>query len=91
VICEFCQAESQLSQVFPGGQTVTLMGYQPYYDESGNFHDHDPNWRTSYFRCSRGHEWTTCTRASCPTLWCDWNKDENLRRETKRVLPRDVH
>ena len=73
--CPKCVEEGEKSQVYPGLTSVTCMGYQPYYDEEGKFHRHDPNWHSSSFRCSRGHEWTRSWKAGCGA--CDYGKDED--------------
>lgn len=69
MICETCKAQGLKSCVYPGQSTVTLMGWSPYYDEKGELHSHDPNWHTTSYRCSNGHEWTENIRRPC---WCGW-------------------
>jgi hypothetical protein len=59
------------------------MGYQPYYDEEGKFHRHDPNWHSSSFRCSRGHEWTRSWKAGCGA--CDYGKGGGRMSKEKEL------
>lgn len=75
MICPECAKEGQTSRVYSHGGMVTCMGHRPYYDEVGVYHNHDPNWRSSSYECSRGHNWVTKTRAKCPAPGCDYGGD----------------
>lgn len=77
--CPFCVEQGLRSKIYPrGGGFVTLMGTRSFYDEDGNGHDHDPNWRTSSYRCSNLHNWSRSSRGGC----CDDDPvEENIRRE----------
>lgn len=68
--CEKCQDEQQLSQVLVLGSVTTLLGYAPYYDEVGIYHDHDPNLVRSNYLCSKGHSFDTTKLKPCPN--CDY-------------------
>lgn len=70
--CPKCIAEGKTSKVYPGGSSVTLMGWDTYYDEDGKFHSHDPNWVTTAYRCSNDHNWTEKSKRPC--LNCDYGK-----------------
>lgn len=70
--CQECVNTGQKSQVYPGPASVTCMGYQPYYDEEGVYHDHDPNWRSRNYTCSKGHDWVDSYQAKCPAEGCDY-------------------
>lgn len=74
--CPECIAEEKTSRVFPGGSSVTLLGHQPYYDEEGVYHSHDPNWFSTSYRCSNGHSWGDRHRNPCPTPGCEWGEDD---------------
>lgn len=65
--CQECEAENKKSSVYPGMSMSTSMGYHQYYDEDGRYHDHDPNFTTTGYRCSNGHEWKEHYRSKC---WC---------------------
>ena len=73
--CPECETSGTKSKVFPQGGTVTLLGFEPFYDEDGNYHRHDPNTITSGYRCSEGHSWTSRRKAACPHKECEWNND----------------
>lgn len=72
MICPKCKEEGKKSKVYSGGGRVTLMGSSGmcFWDENGVQHSHDPNTFTRNYRCSRGHEWTTKSKAPCPN--CDY-------------------
>ena len=70
IICEACKNSGQISKVFPCGETQTLIGYKPYYDEDGKYHNHNPNSTRTYYKCSNGHAWTDVKPYSC---WCGWS------------------
>lgn len=55
--CPVCQEKGLTSRVYYIYSTRTLMGWETYWDEEGNYHSEDPNYTTSYFYCSLGHEW----------------------------------
>ncbi len=64
--CPECIETDQQSNVYPGSTTVTLMGYQTYYDEDGVYHHHDPNRHTTGYSCSNGHQWQKSVAPQCP-------------------------
>ena len=61
MICEQCKDEGKRSKVYPGMSYVTALGWQPFYDEDGNFVNDDPNITTTTYRCSNSHRWQTKT------------------------------
>lgn len=67
--CPKCEELGQKSQVSSTYSSSTLISSAPYRDEEGRFHNHDPNWHTSEYRCSAGHEFHTKKKAKCPS--CD--------------------
>lgn len=69
MICPECQKEGKKSMVYPGVSSTTLMYCAPFYDEKGEFHNHDSNITTTPYSCSNGHEWTEKSSGSC---WCGW-------------------
>ena len=72
--CPRCQDLKMKSTIFHMGSSSTLMASYPYWDEEGEHHNHDMNWTTSSYRCSRGHEWSEKYQNPCPNPDCDWNK-----------------
>lgn len=55
--CSKCIEGGKKSTVPPRGLSSTLMGYSPYYDEDGIYHNHDYNTITSTYICSNDHGW----------------------------------
>ena len=69
VVCPECKAQGLKSTVTLAHMASTLMYWEPYYDEDGRLHAHDPNNKWEYYDCSRGHEFRL------PRLcWCGWPK-----------------
>lgn len=64
--CQECIELGQTSRVYPGASAVTCMGWQPYYDEDGQYHSHDPNTTITGYRCSEGHTWQRESLPPCP-------------------------
>lgn len=60
-LCEQCQKENLKSKIFILGSSRTLLGWAPYYDEEGNYHNKDPNKTTTHYQCNNGHKWTEKT------------------------------
>lgn len=80
MLCAECQKEGEKSQVYEGGMVSTCMGDSRFYDEEGVFHWHDPNGRTTSYRCSRGHSWSKTHYPQCPAPGCDWVEQRAVRR-----------
>lgn len=78
--CPACIRESAISSVELGWAEETLIGWKPFYDESGEVHAHDPNRRTRSVRCSRGHRLDVIEYKEC---WCGWSGGENRITEVK--------
>lgn len=72
MICPKCKKLGKKSTVYPGIASTTLLYCQPFYDEEGNYHDHDCNTTTTTYRCSNGHEWMESHEGKC---WCGWSAD----------------
>jgi len=68
--CPVCQLEGRLSTVTIGSAESTLLSPEPYYDEHGRFHVHDPNVTTVTYRCSHGHPFYQLHQSPCP--FGDW-------------------
>ena len=62
MICNYCKNEGLRSKVYIGTVSVTTMGWQPYYDEDGNFVSEDPNIMTQEYSCSNKHCWEVKTQ-----------------------------
>jgi hypothetical protein len=69
MICPICKEQGLKSTVTTQGGGSTLMGYTPYYDESGRLHHHDNNTRSTLGNCSQGHSFHYIFENSC---WCGW-------------------
>ncbi len=74
--CLTCIEQGMTSQVFPGAGMSTCLGHDPYWDEAGVYHSHDPNWHSTNYRCSAGHTWAVSIRQKCPAPGCDFGKDD---------------
>ena len=61
MICPQCKKLGKRSRVYCGVSIVTCIGYTPYYDEDGNYHQNDPNKTTTEYSCSHGHFWSETT------------------------------
>lgn len=73
MICSKCKELGIKSQVYDRGSSVTLMGYQSYYDEEGIFHNHNPNIRATVYTCSNKHKFILKDKVHCPT--CEYGSD----------------
>lgn len=63
--CPTCETEGQLSRVDLSRGRTTLFSPETYYDEDGDYHNHDTNSTTYQWRCSRGHRGRATTRQAC--------------------------
>lgn len=73
--CPECVKEGKKSCVKVGDCETTTMGYLPYYDEEGGYHDHNPNVTTRGFACDRGHSWWAHEYNKCPNPDCNWTSE----------------
>ena len=55
--CAECQKLGKTSKVYIDQMYTTMMGYTPYYDEGGKYHNNNPNTITKVYHCSNGHTW----------------------------------
>lgn len=82
MICEKCKQAGLASRVYPPtASVVTCMSHQPFYDEAGAYHSHDPNRRSEAWSCSNGHRWRHTYQRACPKTDCAWNatrRDETV-------------
>lgn len=71
--CPKCKEDGAKHTLTSLGSSATLMSSaEPYYDEDDVYHRHDPNWRKSAYRCSKGHWFMIKKRSSCPG--CDYGR-----------------
>ncbi len=56
--CEECKKNEVKYSVYYRGSSTTLMGWSPYWDEDGKYHNNNPNKITSSYECSNGHSWS---------------------------------
>lgn len=71
VLCPECEKTGEKSIVYTHGISSTLMGWKPYYDQNGDYHDHDPNKKSEHFTCSKGHIFDIDHTHKC---WCGWTR-----------------
>ena len=86
MICKECKKKGLKSIVYPGVGQTTAMYFIPFYDEEGNYHDHDANTITTDYTCSNGHKWSKKTTGSC---WCGWpgkEKDMNYHNNAGIII-----
>jgi hypothetical protein len=85
--CATCVEQGKRSVVYPGLTAVTDMGWTPYYDEDGQYHNHNPNWHTTGFRCSEGHNWQRSSLKPCPN--CLYGREDKYvtRDKSGTVVP----
>jgi len=78
--CPVCVKLGVKSTLQGGAGTTTLMYCPPYYDEDGNYHNHDSNTTTSGWTCSNGHRFVTEGHGACPSSpeHCDFQKTEKI-------------
>jgi len=65
MICPECKNQGKKSKVYECGSHTTTAYTPPFYDENGNYHNHDRNLTTATYRCSNGHTWTSVSGESC--------------------------
>ena len=65
--CPACESVGLRSTVHAGGTMTTLLCSQNYFDEDGQPHFHDPNWRHATWTCSKGHSGDIQELPGCPS------------------------
>lgn len=70
VFCPECQRLGGKSKVLVGASDRTLLWSTPYYDEDGQYHNHDSNITTTVYTCSKGHEFIR--KSKVLPCWCGW-------------------
>ncbi len=76
--CPFCEQEGKKSKVTIGPGGSTLMGYSVFYDEDGQFHNHDPNTHSVQYACSNGHRFVDKEIRGCPS--CNYGRKHEIVR-----------
>ena len=69
--CPQCNEADIRSTVTGHDESTTLLMDYQYYDEDGRYHSHDPNWTSSDYRCSNGHQWTERSQNGCEACGTD--------------------
>lgn len=64
--CPECIKQGLRSTVRNLGSMKTLMSFEPWYDEDGNYHSHDGNRIQTGYKCANDHVWSTETYDKCP-------------------------
>lgn len=79
--CEICKIENKRHDVFRTGRQTTNIEANPFYDKGGNYHWHDPNIVTEWYRCSNHHQFKVVRDIrpcpSCIFRWMEKN-DEGI-------------
>lgn len=74
--CIKCVEQGLKSKLYNLGSSITLMGWSPYFDEEGIYHNHNPNTRTTTYECSNGHYFNVAGHDKCPN--CDYGRVPEL-------------
>ena len=73
--CPVCEDLKMKSCVHILSSSTTLIGgMNPYYDEDGEYHNHDTNWVSTAYSCTRGHKWGETRQNPCDNPKCSWGK-----------------
>ena len=85
--CPTCVTEGETSKVVWREEgPSTLIHWEPFSDDNGWVHKHDPNASMHIYECTRGHEWSGIHRKAC---WCGWNSLRKSSADAKglTVIP----
>lgn len=74
--CRECAAADQESRVYVNRSERHAMAWQPYYDEDGSYHSHDPNTVATEYTCSNGHTFVITGKVPCPAQGCNYGRPE---------------
>jgi hypothetical protein len=61
-----------------GNGMRTLVAGRSGYDDTDQYHNHDPNWSTSILKCENGHRIKRSTRRKCPANDCDFGGETKM-------------
>ncbi len=75
MLCPKCVESGEKSSVYYRSGSTTLVAFSPFYDEDGEYHNHDTNKRVSNYGCSQGHWFSITNPNNCPNPKCDWKLD----------------
>lgn len=71
--CPECVKEGKKSKVYDSMMfNSTCLHCPPFYDEDGEYHNHDLNIHSKGYSCSNGHQWSVALENKCPNPKCDW-------------------
>jgi len=80
VKCPLCVKDGLTSTIrVPGRGVSTDSCVKCFYDETGEFHRHDPNLLTQPLLCSRGHQLVLVTRFGCGAKDCDFRGSQEIK------------
>ena len=80
LICPVCQEDNQTSKVTEQGSSTTCLYCEPFYDEEGNYHNHDRNTTTTVFKCSNGHTFVRKGHAGCNVKDCTFKETYQITK-----------
>lgn len=81
--CPQCIDDGVTSRVTNNGSISHLLGWQPFYDEAGEYHAHDPNRVMTDLSCSNGHRFSATFKMRCPNVDCDYGSAEPVIEKVK--------
>lgn len=70
--CPDCQVGHWDSAVVVRNKYTSTMMVTTFYDIADAYHVHDPNITTTWFVCSRNHQWGIQETNTCPNPGCIW-------------------
>jgi hypothetical protein len=79
VECEICKADGNNPNVFRTGRQTTALEFELFHDKGGNYHWHDPNIVTEWYRCDNHHIFKIVKNIRpCPSCIYEWmeNKED---------------
>ena len=81
IICPVCQENNQTSKVTELTSSVTTSYSSPFYDEEGNYHNHDSNKTTTNYQCSNGHSFKVVKRRGCTIPNCSFKSSFKIVKQ----------
>ncbi len=80
IICPTCQENNLTSKVTELTSSTTAMYCKPFYDEEGNYHNHDSNKTTTVFECSNGHSFVRKGHKGCGVKDCTFKENFEITK-----------
>lgn len=72
IICKECSSKGLKSKILIFKKNSYSSNRNIYYDEEGNYHEHDKHTYNYEYKCEYGHSWSKSEINAC---WCGFNKE----------------